>query len=282
MVAAPIGLKQVTMRSIPDSFDQAIVAAIDSRLDSIERDDQVVIPLAIESGSRAWDFASPDSDYDCRFLFIRRRQEYLTLWPKRDVIETPLEGLLDANGWDVAKALRLIVKGNAVVIEWLRSPIVYRGDAGFRDALAAFADTYAPLPLVRRHYLNLGVQQWKRATDLDGIAIKRLFYILRPAAALRWMRVHPGAAPPMHFPTLIAECDASPKVRAIVADLIARKAETRELGRAPMPAEIAVFAQAEFAIAAAEEKVAADHQSHEAADAMFLDLLDRFGPDRYT
>ena len=104
------------MRSIPGDFDGETVAAIDARLAAIVRDDRVAMPLAIESGSRAWGFASPDSDYDCRFLYVRGRQDYLSLWPKRDVIETPLDGLLDVNGWDVAKALRLIVKGNAVAI----------------------------------------------------------------------------------------------------------------------------------------------------------------------
>ncbi|MFA6117062.1 MAG: nucleotidyltransferase domain-containing protein [Sphingomonas sp.] len=264
------------MRSIPGDFDAATVAAIDGRLEAIVHDDRVAMPLAIESGSRAWGFASPDSDYDCRFLFVRRRQDYLTLWPQRDVIETPLDGLLDVNGWDVAKALRLIVKGNAVAIEWLRSPIVYRGDPTFRDALLAFADAHAPLQLVRRHYLHLGMQQWKRANDQDGVAIKRLFYILRPAAVLRWMRYHPTATPPMHFPTLIAECEPPAQVRAIIADLIARKAETRELGLAPMPAEIEAFVEGEYAIAEAEPKGVVDARSHAAADAIFYEMLERF------
>lgn len=266
------------LRSIPDSFDQDIVAAIDARLDAIVQDENVAIPLAIESGSRAWGFASPDSDYDCRFLFVRRRRDYLTLWPRRDVIETPLDGLLDVNGWDVAKAMRLIVKGNAVAIEWLRSPIVYRGDPAFRDALLAFADAHAPLPLVRRHYLHLGMQQWKRADAEGGVAIKRLFYILRPAAVLRWMRHHPGATPPMHFPTLVAGGDPPAHVAAVIADLIARKAETHELGQAPMPAEIAGFARAEYDLAEAEAKGLVDPSAYVAADAAFLEMLERFAP----
>jgi hypothetical protein len=69
------------------------------------------LPLVIESGSRAWGFPSPDSDYDCRFIFVRREDEYLTLFPKRDVIEVPMTGDLDVNGWDLAKALRLMLSG---------------------------------------------------------------------------------------------------------------------------------------------------------------------------
>ena len=123
------------MRSVPDDFDPAVVAAIDARLASVAVEHGVRIPWAIESGSRAWGFASPDSDYDCRFFFVRPRASYASLWPARDVIETPLDGLLDVNGWDVAKAVRLATAGNATVGEWLRSPHVYDGDAAFRDAL---------------------------------------------------------------------------------------------------------------------------------------------------
>ena len=143
----------------------------------------------------------------------------------------------------------------------------------------AFADAHAPLPLVRRHYLHLGTQQWLRAGEAEGIAIKRLFYILRPAAVLRWMRLHPGLTPPMHFPTLIAECDPPAQVGAIVAELIARKAETRELGLAPMPAELSAFAEAEFTHAKAEEKGMTDSRSQAAADSFFPEMVDRFGPE---
>jgi predicted nucleotidyltransferase len=267
------------MRSIPASFAAEEVTAIDARLDAVVRDEHVTIPLAIESGSRAWGFASPDSDYDCRFLYLRRRRDYLALWPPRDVIETPLDGLLDVNGWDVAKALRLILKGNAVVIEWLRSPIAYRGDAGFRDALDTFAETIAPRGLIARHYLHLGEQQWTRHGGDGEMPGKKLFYALRPAAALRWMRRNEGRLPPMNFHQLLAESDPPADVAAIVAELIERKARTRELGTAPIPPAIAAFITGEYDLAgAAERGPLPDDDDREAAQAMFLTLLDRFGP----
>src|ERR1044071_5634208 len=107
------------MRAIPDSFDRSVVAEVDRRLREVEESHGVRIPWAIESGSRAWGFPSPDSDYDCRFLFVRAHAQYLSPWLSRDVIETPLDKIYDVNGWDVRKALQLLVKGNAVVIEWL-------------------------------------------------------------------------------------------------------------------------------------------------------------------
>src|SRR5688572_11653349 len=147
------------MRDIAASMDADAVARIDARLDDIVRDERVAIPLAVESGSRAWGFPSPDSDYDCRFIFVRPAARYLSLWPERDVIETPLEGELDVNGWDFAKALKLMARGNATIIEWLTSPIVYRGDAAFRQAMLDLARSIADRRLIARHYLHLGERQ---------------------------------------------------------------------------------------------------------------------------
>ena len=231
-------------------MDPGTVAQIDVRLAQIQT--EVEILLAIESGSRAWGFPSPDSDYDCRFIFLRAQEDYLSLYPKRDVIETPLEGALDVNGWDLAKSLKLLLKGNAVVIEWLTSPIVYMGHEWFRDAFRALAERWVDRDLVARHYLHLGERQ-RRAYFDDGkqFKLKKLFYALRPAAALRWLRLHPNeAVAPMHFPTLLAGCDVPTPVQVIVDELIAMKAVTRELGTGELPAVLAQFIDAEFQVAA--------------------------------
>jgi predicted nucleotidyltransferase len=185
---------------------------------------------------------------------VRRTEDYLSPWAKRDVIELPLEGELDVNGWDLGKALKLLLKGNAVVIEWLTSPIVYRGDPGLHARLSEFATRFASRDGVRRHYLHLGEKQRRTYfADEKAVALKKLFYALRPAAALRWLRLHPDAAvAPMHFPTLMAQSDPPPAVAALASELIARKAETRELGEAPLPAAIRDFVDAEFATARQE------------------------------
>ncbi len=267
-------------RTVPSTFDSVVVRAIDDRLDHIVADQHVSIPWAVESGSRAWGFASPDSDYDCRFVFIRSERAYLTLWPERDVIETPLDAVLDVNGWDLAKFVRLLVKGNAVAIEWLRSPIIYRGHSAFRDQLDAFAVEHVSTALVRNHYFHLGIRQWARHGS-GSVASKKLFYALRPAAALRWMRVHDGGLPPMRFSTVIEECEAPATVSAIVADLLAQKALTRELDEAPLPAAIVEFINREYEAARATMSRDGDHaassQTKRLADRLFLDLLDSYG-----
>jgi predicted nucleotidyltransferase len=243
-----------SLRNIPSNFDAATVSQIDDRLSAIEVSHGVSIPLAIESGSRAWGFASPDSDYDCRFVFVRPLDHHLSPWPRRDVIEAPIEGDLDLNGWELGKALKLLLKGNAVIIEWLRSPIVYRGETLFRDGLLAFANQFANRELIGRHYLHLGERQ-RRVYFGDGKSVprKKIFYALRPAATLRWMRFHPGASiAPMHFPTLMDECDPPPDVAALAADLIQRKAVSRELGAEALPPAIAAFIDSEFDFARTE------------------------------
>jgi predicted nucleotidyltransferase len=234
-------------------MDGAKVSAIDALLDRIAGEHNVFLPLAIESGSRAWGFASPDSDYDCRFVFVQRIAAHITPWPARDVIEFPPADDLDANGWDLGKALRLLLKGNAVIIEWLRSPVIYRGQAWFRDGFLEFAQHNSSRDAIGRHYLHLGERQ-RRVYFGDGtsVAQKKIFYALRPAATLRWLRLHPAeAVAPMHFPTLMAECDTPAALDKEVSDLMSRKLATRELGAAPLSPVVARFIDSEFEIARA-------------------------------
>lgn len=271
------------LRSIAAGMDAGTVAAIDRHLDGIAAEHGVRIALAIESGSRAWGFPSRDSDYDCRFVFVRPVAEYLTPWQRRDVIETPIEGELDVNGWDLGKALKLLVKGNAVIVEWLTSPIVYRGDARFRGDLLELARQVATRERVAWHYLHLGEAQWLKHVGSGGdIAQKRIFYILRPAAALRWLRSNPNeAVAPMHFPTLMAECEPPAEVRELTGTLIARKAQTRELGTAPFPAPLAAFIEEEFRQARIEfgaRPTTIDPASRAAAERFFRKTVSRFDP----
>jgi predicted nucleotidyltransferase len=230
------------MRAIPDGLDPAVVTEIDRRLADIASDHQVRVSWAIESGSRAWGFPSPDSDYDCRFIFVRPRDRYLSLWPDRDVIETPLDKTFDVNGWDLAKAIRLITRGNATAIEWLRSPIVYGGDPGFRDQLLEFAAGVVERSAIGRHYLHVARRQ---RTDPGNL--KRFFYVLRPSAALRWLADHPDeVVPPMDLPTLLLQSTAPRAVQDAAAELIALKSVTRELGQGAAPPVLERFVTAEL------------------------------------
>ena len=235
-------MRHQPLRTVLQSLSPKAVACIDVQLAAIASEHNVTIPLAVESGSRAWGFPSLDSDYDCRFVFVRTEDDYLSLWPHRDVIETPLEGDLDVNGWDLAKAIRLMARGNAVIIEWLMSPLVYGGDLQFREDFLALARHIAARDAVARHYLHQGERFRDACFAADGaVSCKKAFYALRPAAALRWLRLHDCSVAPMHLPILMAECDPPGGLADTVASLIERKANTAEADKEPVPEVVTRF-----------------------------------------
>jgi uncharacterized protein len=244
---------QMTVPQNPAAIERSVFERVTASLETIRRDHGVFIPLAIESGSRAWGFPSPDSDYDCRFIFVRPAAHYLSPWQRRDVIELPLAGDLDVNGWELGKALKLLLKGNAVIIEWLTSPIAYWMDNSFRQAFLDLARAAADRSLIARHYLHLGERQRNAYfRDEKEFPLKKIFYALRPAAALRWLRLHPDEAiAPMHFPALLEECGPPAEIRETVEALLSRKAVTRELGTGPLPKPVAAFIDSEFELARA-------------------------------
>jgi predicted nucleotidyltransferase len=197
-------------------------------LDRIERDHGLRILYACESGSRAWGFASPDSDYDIRFLFARREAEYLRLSPPTDAIDLPLEGELDAGGWDLRKAALLLGKSNGAVVEWLHSPIVYRESSGFLDRWRSMATTVFLPRNSADHYRGMAKQMLKVKLVGDTVRAKDYLYALRAILAARWVLEGRGI-PPVPFAGLLPV--ASDEVRALVPDLLARKAATAESER---------------------------------------------------
>lgn len=269
---------------MPDDLDATIVASIDRRLEGIEREHGVRILWAVESGSRAWGFPSPDSDYDARFLYLRPTTDYLSPWLARDVIETPLDPIYDVNGWDVRKALDLMTRGNATPLEWLLSPIVYAGDPASAAALLDLARRTAEPELLGRHYASVGRQQWERcgaaASDGTVARLKGLFYAVRPAAVLHWMNAHPeGAVPPMRLQTLLEETAPPAGVVESVSELLELKARTREMGAGPVPAPIRRFVEDQLYAARWEgtgrRRRPLEEARADAAD-LFRSLLDPF------
>lgn len=258
---------------LPAIADDARVL-IDARLAAIEQDHGVRILLAVESGSRAWGFPSPDSDYDVRFVYAHPTDWYLRIHPGRDVIERPIEGDLDINGWDLRKALSLLLKPNPVLLEWLSSPIRYRWHAPACARLEALARQTAHATACLHHYLHLGEGHWRHfAADRADINYKQYFYILRPALAIRWIRLHPAIMPPMNLQALMAGLDLEPLVLDAVARLIERKGAMREMGAGPRIARLDGLILEELAWARAAPKAAPSHKLEEDADHVFRAIL---------
>jgi predicted nucleotidyltransferase len=206
---------------------------IEQRLQRVEREQNVRIIMAVESGSRAWGFPSPDSDYDIRFLYVKTFEWYLQLEKGRDVIDTveyPIIDLIDLNGWDIRKALKLLLKSNAIISEWMESPIRYRQDDPIISELKQLADTVLDTNSLVYHYRNLAedaADRWLGGSD-DDVSVKKYFYALRPALALRTLRLHPGSRPPMNLQQLVDLCDLDQEVIGDITRLVEAKGITNE------------------------------------------------------
>lgn len=249
-------------------------ADIEQRLAAIEAGEGVRYLLAVESGSRAWGFPSPDSDYDVRFVYVRQRDWYLGLSAGRDVIETPIEGDMDLNGWDVRKLLGLMLKSNAVAIEWLASPIRYRPDHPMVARISALADAIFDPRGIGHHYANLGLRAVDRRLEGDdAIPVKHYFYALRPALAIRALRANPDRRPAMNLQRLMEESDLAPSLLAIIHDLVEAKSRTNELGNARRYPELDALIRDELGRAddLPERKPGVEGQAQ--ANQIFLDLV---------
>lgn len=260
-------------------LDRAARAAVVARLDQVRHDHGVAIPLAVESGSRAWGFPSPDSDYDCRFIYVRPARDYLDPWPPRDVIETPLDAVLDVNGWDLVKAVRLAVKGNATVAEWVSSPLVYTAADGFRDDLVRLVHEIGDRSSLVQHYAHVAAHQRDQWRSGGEVSLKRVFYALRPAAVLRWLRTHPDeVVAPIGLDTLLTEGEAEVAVTDAAEELTRLKSHTRELGSGVVPMALWRFIDDELArVAPATSRTDLDEVRAVAAE-WFRSAVGRYGP----
>ncbi len=199
------------------------------QLAEIEKQENVRILLAVESGSRAWGFHSPDSDYDVRFIYARPQAWHYQLGKKRDVIERPIDADLDVSGWELSKALELALNSNAVLAEWLQSPITYRRDDEAVTQLTDFTSRVLDRVSVTWHYLSLFKRQSKRLSAPEGgIRFKRWFYMLRPALALRWMRLNYEAMPPMDISHLRQGVSLDAMIDSALNDVLKRKMSSTE------------------------------------------------------
>lgn len=170
-------------------------------LHELEQSENIKILYACESGSRAWGFASPDSDFDVRFVYAKSVDHYLSIAETTDVAGLPVNEVLDIGGWDIKKALKLFLKFNAPLYEWLQSPIVYRGDTPFAQELRNLMSDYFSPKASANHYLSMANNTLRDDLQGEQVKLKRYFYALRPALACLWI-VEKQQVPPMEFEPL--------------------------------------------------------------------------------
>lgn len=220
-----------------------IVKEINDKLNEVEKKEGVRILHAIESGSRAWGFASPDSDYDVRFVYVRPQADYLRLDEPRDVIEWQLDDVLDINGWDLKKALKMFAKGNATIFEWSNSPIVYRTTKEW-ERIQEVSEQYFSKKTAIYQYYGTANSTYQEYLQGDMVRYKKYFYALRPLLAAQYIEKH-HMAPPVKFEDLLVP-DLDSKLRAAIDNLLEIKKLTTEKEENPQIPEIRSFIETEI------------------------------------
>ncbi|MCT4618160.1 MAG: nucleotidyltransferase domain-containing protein [Marinisporobacter sp.] len=198
------------------------------KLNEIEKRNNVEILYAVESGSRGWGFESTDSDFDVRFIYIHRPEWYLSIENKRDVIELPINDLLDINGWDIRKSLVLYKKSNPTLLEWLSSPIIYRQKTTFVFKLRNLLEEYFSSKSCIYHYLHMAEGNYREYLRGETVRIKKYFYVLRPIMACMWVEKF-GTQPPMLFEELMNSLSLDKELIEELNKLLIRKRAGKEM-----------------------------------------------------
>jgi predicted nucleotidyltransferase len=203
------------------------------QLRNIETEENVRILYACESGSRAWGFPSKDSDYDVRFLYIRKPEAYLSIFEHRDVIERPISDMLDINGWDLKKGLHLFQKSSTPLLEWLESPIRYEEKYSVAQRIRALSpQSFSPKSSIY-HYLNMARGNYRDYLQGSEVKIKKYFYVLRPLLACAWIEKY-NEVPPLDFNVLVRDLiPQGSELQKAVQNLLSRKISGDKLNLEP-------------------------------------------------
>lgn len=219
-----------------------------SRLKSAEIEHDVKIILAVESGSRACGFESPNSDYDARFIYVNKPDWYLSvgLEEKRDVIEYPIVNDLDINGWDLRKALRLYWKSNPALMELIQSPIIYSEYTSFKSSVLNIVPDVYSIESGIYHYRSMAKNNYQGYLKDELVLIKKYFYVLRPLLSVRWLEIYNQPAP-IEFRKLLHLIDGEKNLLKAIENLLTQKRSGFELGLSPQIPEIHNFIESELA-----------------------------------
>lgn len=214
------------------AIDQITTETIRRKLEAVEHGHGVQVLFAVESGSRAWGFPSPDSDYDVRFVYRHPRDWYLSLVERRDVIEIPIDADdHDISGWDLRKALQLLLRSNPPLYEWLVSPIVYVEDGDTMARLRMLAERGYAQKTMGWHYLRMAERTYRTHFGSRTEAnLKKYFYVVRPLCALRWL-MERGMLPPMNLGALLEGISLPTGIRRAIDRLLEQKTRSSELGK---------------------------------------------------
>lgn len=197
-------------------------------LTDLEKEKGIEILLACETGSRAWGFPSPDSDFDVRIIYKHHKDWYLSLTEEKDTIECFYENNdIDISGWDLRKCLRLMWKSNPPLLERIQSPIIYHVDKEFLAGINSIAQkTYSRIATIH-HYLSMAKKALDEVVSSNDYKLKRFFYALRASVACLWI-LEKEEIPPIEFGKMVNGLDLSDNLTNRINELIELKSTISE------------------------------------------------------
>ncbi|MBT34043.1 MAG: nucleotidyltransferase [Thalassobius sp.] len=248
-------------------ISEEIKIHVRNKIAELEQSYHIRIVYACESGSRAWGFASPDSDYDIRFIYTHPLKKYLSVGNYKAEMDFAVTNDIDLSGWELRKTLGLLFKSNATVFEWLQSPVVYHNEDDFREQLWQICPEYFKPTTLIYHYLGTVKSAYGSGVSDGLIKIKKYFYIIRPVLAALWV-AEKEEIPPMEFAKLCELIENDP-VYKVVQALLEQKKVAKEGER------IALIPELENFIETAREKCELAAKSFEKQQ-FTTDSLDTF------
>ncbi len=173
----------------------------------IEKESKIKILFLIESGSRTWGWESEESNYDIRGIFT---QDYLVVQNIDEQIDKKI-GDLDITLWNFRKFLKLMIKSNPSVWEWLSSDIIYIKNSLRKKLKKIFEKDFSSFKL-KKHYTSMAKQNFKKYITTQGNTtnLKKYVYVLRSIACVLWIEKH-KSPPPKNYKQIIK---LPPKIRA--------------------------------------------------------------------
>lgn len=197
-------------------------------LNELEKEKNIKILLACETGSRAWGFPSPDSDYDVRIIYQHEKDWYLSLNEKKDSIQRMYENNdIDITGWDVRKCLHLLMKSNPALLERIQSHIIYQVDEEFLTAFNALAMTAYSRVATAFHYLSMAKKLFEDIKDKQEYKLKKFFYVLRSSVACLWIS-EKEEMPPIAFHQMLSALNIKQSLHTRIYELIELKSTKSE------------------------------------------------------
>jgi len=198
------------------------------------------IPLFyVESGSRLWGIASPDSDYDVRGFHLPSRQQYYDFKKHRNLIEV-MDGDFDFVSYDLDKMFGLLAKSNPTVFEWVRAHIVYFNELPNWTTLQQAIVENFDFRALFHHYINMAKGQLHLMETGRKFTYKSAFYCIRGllSAELASKQV----IPELLIEQLFLQFPRNNEVLQIARDSLERKKQHTEKEEVPAPDQKAMLA----------------------------------------